>query len=185
MRAGAARPVRSDELAAHRRRAKRRATPHAHLCVPGKRARQAVGEGGGLGVEAWRTAPGSPSARSAPIGLVTVFLVRGTYLSDRVRPYDGVGPLASLEVDDTRPGRERGRGGVLPTRGPSGLSEVSSHSLQTAKHGAWFCASIIHRSHLLGGPTLVASRCFSLWRCDRNKHAPSCARVRGLRQAVG
>ena len=25
--------------------------------------------------------------------------MRGTYLSDRVRPYDGVGPLASLEVD--------------------------------------------------------------------------------------
>ena len=105
-------------------------------------------------------------------------------MSDRVRPYDGVGPLASLEVDDTRPGKERGRGGVLLGRGPSGRSDVSSHSLHTAKHGAWFCASIIHRSHLLGGPTLVASRCFSLWRCDRNstrmRAVTSCARVRGL-----
>ena len=37
-----ARPARSDQLAAHRGRAKRRTAPRADLCVAGKRARQAV-----------------------------------------------------------------------------------------------------------------------------------------------
>ena len=37
-----ARPARSDQLAAHRGRTKRRTAPRADLCVAGKRARQAV-----------------------------------------------------------------------------------------------------------------------------------------------
>ena len=44
---------------------------------------------------------------------------------------------------------------------------LSLHSLQTAKQGAWFCASKMHASRGLGGlPPFFASRSFFLWRCS-------------------